>query len=187
MRAAFLLLSAAALLFEPVSAAVPRHRWRVFKADPKFKAQTCYPADLLRVRHSREGNDLAADDGMVMADIIARSDQIGSMRSDLVRTLSLNSDPPPRYWPDADDPLNMYEDNTPAMRIVKKIVRKDFYMVVKKNKLYVEYTWETHVDHSFKQFTVQFPTPRAAAWRGVPEKMWSCFRSFGPVAHHPLR
>lgn len=187
MRIRLGLVSGLLLLSSAASAAPPRHHWRIYRAQPDFKVEVCYPADLLRVRHDehRWANTwlMGPDGGEVIVE--SRSDKYTTLQEELKNSLAFDTEPadkPAKIWGDPATP-----DYTITVRIAKKIVRPDWYLYIGENKRIIKYVWKQYMDHAFKGFWLMYYKSHATAWKGVPEQMRACFKSLGPITNPNLQ
>lgn len=183
------LIAGGFLLAAPVSAVNQRHHWRLYNADPDMRAQVCYPADLLRVHHNKEGEGevdlVGADDAQVL--IGGRRDQYTTLRAELRYSLGVFTSGPGYVHESGPGLTPLHWDDTPQLKVTSSIVTPESYLYVAENAQTVLIDWGIHVDHAIKQLLVVYPKSRAAAWKGVPEHMRSCFKSLGPITNPLLQ
>jgi hypothetical protein len=171
------------------SAAHQRHNWRVYQADPDMRAQVCYPADLLHIHHNKKDEGLidlvGADDAEVL--IGGRSDKYTTLRAELRYSLGVSTSGPSWVHESGPGLTPLHWDDTPQLKVTSSIVTKNSYLYVAENARTVLIEWGIHVDHAIKQLLIIYPKSRAAAWKGVPEHMRSCFKSLGPITNPLLQ
>jgi hypothetical protein len=184
MRIRLILALGLTLFSASAAAASLRHRWRIYRADPDLKVSVCYPADLLHSHHDE--NDpgvvsLAGDDAHVF--ILAHPDKYTDLKSELDHSLAENSGGPRWIHETGPGITPLHYVKIPQMRLKSSIVNRKFYLYEADdgNDIIIEFA--IHVDHAIKIMEIQYPKAHALAWRGVAERMRSCFKSFGPVTN----
>lgn len=172
----FLLPSAAAALS-------PGHRWRIYRAEADDKAEVCYPADLLHVRHDEHSWSntwlMGPDDAEVI--VQSRSDKYTTLSEEMKNSIEIDTSPgypPPEFI--GDEPKADYKV---IFKITRRIVKPDWYLYTGENKKFILYVWRHRVDHAFKGFWMVYPKSNAAAWKGIPERLRACFKSLGPITN----
>jgi len=126
---------------------------------------------------------MGPDGGEVLVD--SRSEKYTTLQEELKNSLAFNTEPaakPAKIWGDPATP-----DYTLTVKIIKKIVRPDWYLYIGENKRITEYVWRHYVDHAFKGFSIMYYKSHAEAWKGVPERMRACFKSLGPITNPALQ
>lgn len=185
MRLRLSLIMALLLLCEPAGSASARRHWRIYQHDPDIKISVCYPTDLLRTRPDTEYKGWIDLNGAGGATVLlnGRPDKYTTLKDEMRHSIAEFSGGP-RWIHDPGPgltPLRFY--NSPRMKITSSMVTQDSYLYVMEDKKEVIIDWAIHVDHAIKDLFISYPKSRAAAWKGVPERMRSCFKSLGPITN----
>lgn len=135
------------LISVAATGAAPRHRWRIYKADPDLKVEVCYPADLLHVHHNKKNEGSIDLTGAGDAEVLieARPDKHTTLRDELRYSLGWTTEPAPRFLHVEGNPGIVREDDTPPMKITSSIVKADFYIYTAENNKMIEYEWKAHL------------------------------------------
>lgn len=192
MRLGLSLVIALLLLCDSAGATSGRRQWRLYQPDPDSKISVCYPSDLLHVHRNKEYKaykdlfDLTGADG---ATVLAggRPDKYTTLQ-DQMRSSITEFSGGPRWIHDPGPgltPLRFY--NIPRMKITSSMVTRDSYLYVMENREEVITEWGIHVDNAIKTLFISYPKSHASAWKGVPERMRSCFKSLGPITNPLVR
>ena len=177
------------LLCESSGAASSRRHWRIYQADPRTKVSVCYPTDLLRTHPNKEYKGWTDLEGAGGATVLlnGRPDKYTTLKGEMRYSIAESSGGP-RWIHDPGPgltPLRFF--NFPKMKITSSVVNQDSYHYVMEDKEEVLISWGIHIDHAIKSLLISYPKSHASAWKGVPERMRSCFKSLGPITNPLVR
>lgn len=168
------------------ASATSGHRhWRVYEANPDIKVSVCYPTDLLHTRRNKEYEgwiDLSGHGGATVF-LNGRPEKYVSLKDQLEHALD-QLPGGPRYIHESGPGLTpVHYFDIPRKKITSSIVKPEWYLYVAEDKNEVLVDYGIHVDHAIKQLSITYPRSKKAEWRGVAERMRSCFKSLGPITN----